>query len=74
MKYNMLPGDQSVLVVDLDGTLIRSNMLVENFWSALAENWKIPFTSILELLTQPIIQRPKLIFITANTLTLIVKA
>ena len=45
----MLPNKQSVLVVDLDGTLIRSDMLVESFWSASAEDWKIPFTSILKL-------------------------
>ena len=47
----MLPDNQSILVIDLDGTLIRSNMLVESFWSALAEDWKIPFTSIFELLS-----------------------
>jgi 4-hydroxybenzoate polyprenyltransferase/phosphoserine phosphatase len=28
-----------VLVVDLDGTLLRSNMLFETFWSSLASDW-----------------------------------
>lgn len=32
-----------VLVVDLDGTLLRSDMLFETFWSALARDWILPF-------------------------------
>lgn len=32
-----------VLVVDLDGTVLRSDMLVESFWSALAQDWRSPF-------------------------------
>ncbi len=32
-----------MLVVDLDGTLVRSNMLFESFWSALSLNWATPF-------------------------------
>ena len=47
----MLSNNQSVLVVDLDGTLLRSDMLMESFWSASAEDWKVPFLSILALLT-----------------------
>lgn len=31
-----------VLVVDLDGTLIRSDMLFETFWSALGRDWRSP--------------------------------
>lgn len=34
---------QRMLVVDLDGTLIRSDMLLETFWAAFAENWAAPF-------------------------------
>ena len=32
--------DHSLLVVDLDGTLIRSDTLFECFWGALAETWR----------------------------------
>lgn len=31
-----------VLAVDLDGTLIRSDMLHESFWSAFGRNWRTP--------------------------------
>lgn len=34
-----------VLVVDLDGTLIRSDMLHETFWSAFAADWTTPFAA-----------------------------
>lgn len=32
-----------VLAVDLDGTLLRSDMLFETFWSAFARDWRTPF-------------------------------
>jgi 4-hydroxybenzoate polyprenyltransferase/phosphoserine phosphatase len=32
-----------VLVVDLDGTLVRSDLMLEVFWSALSKSWKAPF-------------------------------
>ena len=34
------------LVVDLDGTLLRSDMLFESFWSAFGWDWRSPFRSI----------------------------
>jgi 4-hydroxybenzoate polyprenyltransferase/phosphoserine phosphatase len=34
---------RSVLVVDLDGTLIRSDMLLETLWSAFSRTWTTPF-------------------------------
>ncbi|MEM6891326.1 MAG: UbiA family prenyltransferase [Pseudomonadota bacterium] len=34
-----------VLVVDLDGTLLRSDMLHESFWSAFSKDWRNPFRS-----------------------------
>ncbi len=34
-----------VLVVDLDGTLLRSDILFETFWSALGKNWQTLFKS-----------------------------
>lgn len=37
------------LVVDLDGTLIRSDMLFETFWAALTRRWTVPFQSIAAL-------------------------
>ncbi len=39
-----------MLVVDLDGTLIRSDMLFETFWAAFSKTWKAPFVSIASLL------------------------
>jgi phosphoserine phosphatase len=35
-----------LLVVDLDGTLLRGDMLFESFWSAVEKNWRIPFISL----------------------------
>lgn len=39
-----------VLVVDLDGTLIQSNMLLEAFWSSFASHWRTPFFAAKALL------------------------
>ena len=38
-----------VLVVDLDGTLLKSDMLYESFWSAFGHNWRSPFLSVAAL-------------------------
>ena len=40
---------QKVLVIDLDGTLLRSDMLFESFWSAFGNDWSSPFSSIYAL-------------------------
>lgn len=40
---------KEVLVVDLDGTLLKSDMLHESFWSALGRNWRSPFVSAVAL-------------------------
>ncbi|MBK5926324.1 UbiA family prenyltransferase [Rhodobaculum claviforme] len=39
-----------VLVVDLDGTLLRSDMLLESFWSATARDPRAPFRAGMALL------------------------
>ncbi len=39
----------SVLVVDMDGTLLRSDMLYESFWSAFGRDWRSPFTALAAL-------------------------
>lgn len=39
-----------VLVVDLDGTLIASDMLHETFWASLSQDWRTLFTAPLALL------------------------
>lgn len=39
-----------LLVVDLDGTLLRSDMLHECFWSALKKNWISPLRCLVALL------------------------
>ncbi len=38
-----------LLVVDLDGTLIRSDMLYESFWSAFARDWRTPLAAVAAL-------------------------
>ena len=40
-NFQTLPA-RDVLVVDLDGTLIRSDLLFETFWSAFGKNWASP--------------------------------
>ncbi|WP_245242996.1 UbiA family prenyltransferase [Pararhodobacter sp. SW119] len=35
-----------VLVVDLDGTLVHSDLLFESFWAATASDWRIPFRAV----------------------------
>lgn len=47
---HVLPSTpKEVLVVDLDGTLLRSDMLHESFWSAFGRDWRSPGRSILAL-------------------------
>ena len=45
----MRDGANTVLVVDLDGTLLKSDMLYESFWSAFSRNWRTPFLSFAAL-------------------------
>ncbi len=40
---------REILVVDLDHTLLRSDMLFESFWSAFGQDWRNPFRSLLAL-------------------------
>jgi 4-hydroxybenzoate polyprenyltransferase/phosphoserine phosphatase len=40
---------REILVVDLDGTLLRSDMLYESFWSAFSRDWRSPFLSAAAL-------------------------
>ena len=37
------------LAVDLDGTLLRSDMLIESFWSAFSRDWRTPFAAVSAL-------------------------
>lgn len=41
--------DQRILAVDLDGTLLRSDMLFESFWSATSRDWRAPLGAALAL-------------------------
>lgn len=41
---------REILVVDLDYTLLKSDMLLESFWSAFSQDWRSPFLSIAALL------------------------
>jgi len=34
------------LAVDLDGTLVRSDMLLEGFWAAVARDWTVPLRAV----------------------------
>lgn len=40
---------KGMLVVDLDGTLLRSDMLIETFWSAFGKDWRSPFLALAAL-------------------------
>lgn len=40
---------REILVVDLDHTLLKSDMLFESFWSALGQNWRSLFGTISAL-------------------------
>lgn len=40
---------RETLVVDLDHTLLKSDMLFESFWSALGQDWRNPFRAALAL-------------------------
>ena len=42
-------AEPPVLAVDLDGTLLRSDMLHESFWSAFSGDWRTPVTAALAL-------------------------
>lgn len=39
----------TILAVDLDGTLLRSDMLFESFWAACSGNWRTPFRAAAAL-------------------------
>ena len=41
----MKDGIEPILVVDLDGTLLRSDILYETFWSSFGKDWRTPFFS-----------------------------
>ena len=40
---------RGTLAVDLDGTLLKSDMLFESFWSAFGQNWRSPFLAVSAL-------------------------
>lgn len=48
----MLDSDtlDPILVVDLDGTLIRSDMLLECFWSSFSRDWRTPLWALARLM------------------------
>ncbi|WP_298922001.1 UbiA family prenyltransferase [uncultured Roseobacter sp.] len=43
------PFPTDILIVDLDGTLLRSDMLYESFWSALGQDWRSPLRTAAAL-------------------------
>ena len=45
----LTPEAREILVVDLDGTLLRSDMLAESFWSVLSHDWRSIFRSVGEI-------------------------
>ena len=49
MDENLTAPPHEILVVDLDGTLLRSDMLFESFWSAFGRDWRSPFLSVAAL-------------------------
>ena len=45
-----MSNDLKILSVDLDGTLIKTDLLYESFWSAFANDLLIPFKALFALL------------------------
>lgn len=43
-------GTGEVLAVDLDGTLVRSDMMYESFWSGFGRDWRVPFGAMAALM------------------------
>lgn len=39
-----------ILVIDLDGTLIKTDILHETFWSSFSKDWKIPYKTLTTLI------------------------
>jgi 4-hydroxybenzoate polyprenyltransferase len=39
----------NILVVDLDGTLLRTDMLFETFWSSFSSDWRTPLIAVMSL-------------------------
>lgn len=46
---DQMTDTRPLLVVDLDGTLVRSDMLYESFWSAFARDWRTPLAAVAAL-------------------------
>ena len=46
---NVSMQPREILVVDLDGTLLRSDMVFESFWSAFGRDWRSPFLAVAAL-------------------------
>ena len=49
----MYTEDCEILAVDLDGTLLRTDMLYESFFAALSHNWCTPLHSAKALISGP---------------------
>ncbi len=49
MTSSPAPARGEVLAVDLDGTLIRTDMLLESFWAAFSTDWKTPIVALAGL-------------------------
>ncbi|USH03508.1 UbiA family prenyltransferase [Grimontia kaedaensis] len=47
-KKSLIP--KPTLVVDLDGTLLRSDILYETFWNAVGKNWRNAFLAVQALM------------------------
>lgn len=41
---------REILVIDLDHTLLKSDMLFESFWSSFGQDWRSPFHSLFAVL------------------------
>ena len=46
-----------ILVVDLNGTLIKTDILQEAFWSSFSKDWKTPF-KVINLLSNDKVKSP----------------
>ena len=49
MRPASYANQKETLIVDLDGTLLQSDMLHETYWSAFSHDWRIPFIAAATL-------------------------
>ena len=60
MRIESWDPTKLTLVVDLDDTLIQTDSLFENFWSACSARWHTPFVAVSALMQGPLALKQRL--------------